>query len=304
MTLVITGASGYIGRHTARRLLERGVPARDLILVSRTPDKLAGFAALGAQLRHGDFTDPSSLAAAFAGAERMFLINAAPDHLPQERDRQAIHRDAIAAAKAAGVAHVVFLSMIGAEQPGNPYHKVEPALRDSGMRWTMLRTAGYADSLGRDARRLYIPQGRIGSRDDGTRKTAYAARDDYCAAAAAVLAGEGHEGKIYNITGPQYSLRDIAALLSELSGKRIAVEQLEGEALRQYMLRRGTDPKIVEMIMKSPGGNAYLGDREDIASDFPRLIGREARTLDEHFAAHKDELLGGAPPADKEPVFT
>lgn len=304
MALVITGASGYMGRRTARLLLERGVPPGDLILVSRTPEKLASFAVLGVRTRYGDFTDPASLAAAFAGAERMFLINAAPDHLPPERDRQAIHRDAIAAAQAAGVAHVVFLSMIGAEQPGNPYYKVEPALRESGMRWTMLRTAGYADSLGRDARRLYIPQGRIGSRDDGTRKTAYAARDDYCAAAAAVLAGEGHDGKVYNITGPQYSLRDIATLLSELSGKRIVVERLEGDALRQYMLMRGTDPKIVEMIMKSPGGNAYLGDREDIASDFPRLIGREARSLHAHFAAHQDELLGGAPPAGEEPVFT
>lgn len=304
MALVITGASGYMGRRTARLLLQGGMSPRDLILVSRTPDKLASFAALGAQIRYGDFTDPASLAVAFAGAERMFLINAAPDHLPQERDRQAIHRDAIAAAKAAAVAHVVFLSMIGAEQPGNPYYTVEPALRDSGMRWTMLRTAGYADSMGRDARRLYVPQGRIGSRDDGTRKTAYASRDDYCAAAAAVLATAGHDAKIYNITGPQYSLRDIAALLSELSGKRIVVEQLEGEALRQYMLMRGTDPKIVAMIMKSPGGNAYLGNREDIASDFPRLIGREARSLHEHFAAHRDELLGGEPPPGQEPVFT
>jgi NAD(P)H dehydrogenase (quinone) len=304
MPLVITGASGYMGRRTARLLIDGGMRPSDLILVSRTPQGLTNFAALGAQIRFGDFTEPTSLGAAFAGGERMFLINAAPDHLPKGRDRQTIHRDAIAAATAAGVGHVFFLSMIGSERPGTPYSEVEPALKESGMRWTMLRTAGYADSLGRDARRLYIPQGRIGSRDDGTRKTAYASRDDFCAAAAAVLAGDGHNHKIYNITGPQSSLRDVAALLSELSGKTIVVEQLQGEELRQYMLARGTDPEIVEMIMKSPGGNAYLGNREDIASDFPRLIGREAHTLHEHFAAHKDELLGGEPPAGQEPVFT
>jgi NAD(P)H dehydrogenase (quinone) len=304
MSLAITGASGYMGRRTARLLLERGTPARDLILISRTPEKLADFAASGAQTRFGDFTDASSLVAAFAGAERMFLINAAPDHLPKGLDRQTVHCDAIAAAKAAGVAHMFFLSMIGSDQPGTPYYRVEPALKASGMRWTMLRTAGYADSLGRDARRLYIPQGRIGSRDDGTRKTAYASRDDYCEAAAAALASDGHDGQAYNITGPQYSLRDVAALLSELSGKTIVVEQLQGEALRQYMLARGTDPEIVEMIMKSPGNAAYLADRTDIASDFPRLIGREAYTLHQHFAAHKAELLGGKPPAGEEPVFT
>jgi NAD(P)H dehydrogenase (quinone) len=285
-------------------LIDGGMRPGDLILVSRSPERLANFAALGAQTRFADFTDPPSLPAAFAGAERMFLINAAPDHLPKGLDRQAVHRDAIAAAKAAGVAHVFFLSMIGSDQPGTPYYKVEPALKDSGMRWTMLRTAGYADSLGRDARRLYIPQGRIGSRDDGTRKTPYASRDDYCAAASAVLTSDGHDGKIYNIIGPQYSLCDVAALLSELSGKRIAVEQLEGEALRQYMLDRGTDPKIVEMIMKSPGHSAYPGNRDDLVSDFPTLIGREARSLREHFAAHKDELLGGEPPPAQEPVFT
>lgn len=304
MTILITGASGYMGRRTARLLIDSGVPATDLILVSRSPAKLADFAARGAQLRRGDFTDPASLVSAFVGADKMFLINAAPDHLPKRSDRAAIHRDTIAAAKAAGVGHVFFLSMIGAEKPGNPYYAVEPALRDSGMRWTMLRTAGYADSMGRDAQRLYIPQGRIGARDDGTRKTAYASRDDFSAAAAAALARGSHEGQIYNITGPQYSLRDIAALLSELSGKRIVVEQLEGEALRQYMLARGTDPQIVEMIMKSPGGAAYLADRTDIASDFPKLIGREAHSLHEHFAAHRDELLGGAPPEGQESVFT
>src|SRR5277367_1171632 len=124
MTILITGASGYMGRHTARRLIESGVPAAELILVSRSPEKLAEFASRGARLRRGDFTDPASLVAAFAGAERMFLINAAPDHLPKGLDRQAVHRDAIAAAKAAGVAHVVFLSMIGSEQPGTPYYTV------------------------------------------------------------------------------------------------------------------------------------------------------------------------------------
>lgn len=304
MSLAITGASGYMGRRTARLLLDRGMPAGDLILVSRTPGTLAEFAARGAETRFGDFTEPQSLVSAFAGAKRMFLINAAPDHLPKGLDRQTVHCDAIAAAKAAGVEHVFFLSMIGSDQPGTPYYRVEPALKASGMRWTMLRTAGYADSLGRDARRLYIPQGRIGSRDDGTRKTPYAARDDYCEAAAAVLTSGAHAGKIYNIIGPQSSLRDVATLLSELSGKNIAVEQLRGEALRQYMLDRGTDPKIVEMIMKSPGHTAYPGNRDDLVSDFRLLIGREAKSLREHFTAHKAELLGGEPPAGEEPVFT
>jgi NAD(P)H dehydrogenase (quinone) len=304
MTILITGASGYMGRHTARLLLASGVPAADLILVSRSPENLADLAARGAQRRRGDFTDPASLVSAFAGADKMFLINAAPDHLPKGLDRQAVHRDAIAAAKAAGVAHVVFLSMIGSDQPGTPYYQVEPALKESGMRWTLLRTAGYADSLGRDVRRLYLPQGRIGSRDDGTRKTPYASRDDYCEAAVTVLTSDGHEGKIYNIVGVQYSMREVAALISELSGKTIAVEQLEGDALRQYMLDRGTDPKIVEMIMKAPRHTAYPGNRDDLVSDFPKLIGREAHSLHEHFAAHRDELLGGAPPEGQEPVFT
>lgn len=304
MSLAITGASGYMGRRAARLLLDRGFLPRDLILISRTPERLALFAARGAETRFGDFTEPRSLVAAFAGVERMFLINAAPDHLPKGLDRQAVHRAAIAAAKAAGVEHVFFLSAVGSEQPGTPYYRVEPALKESGMRWTMLRTASYADSLGRTARQLYIPRGRIGSRDDGTRKAPYASRDDYCEAAAAVLTSEGHAGKIYNIIGPQASMHEVAALLSELSGKNIVVERLEGKALRQYMIERGTDPKIIEMIMKSPRHQGYLGNREDLVSDFPQLIGREAKSLREHFTAHKAELLGGAPPAGQEPIFT
>ena len=96
-------------------------------------------------------------------------------------------------------------------------------------------------------------------------------------------------------------MREVAALLSRISGKPIEIVRLEGEALRRDLLERGMAPYVVEIVMKSPG--AFLADPGHIASDFARLIGREARSLAEHFEAHRHELLTGSPPKGEEAVF-
>ncbi len=97
MSIVITGASGHLGRLTAELVLDR-VPASGVILTTRHPEELSGFAERGAEVRTADFDQPKTLAGAFAGGERLLLIST------QDLGRRvAQHRAAIAAAKEVGV---------------------------------------------------------------------------------------------------------------------------------------------------------------------------------------------------------
>ena len=149
-TLLVTGASGQLGRRVLAHLLDTcAVPPARLIAVTRDPAKLADFAARGVEVRRGDFDDPGSLGEAFKGAGRLLLIST--DALDTPGRRLAQHQAAIAAAKTAGVRHIVYTSMPnpdGSPIPFAPDHLgTEQALALSGRGWTILRNAWYFENL-------------------------------------------------------------------------------------------------------------------------------------------------------------
>jgi NAD(P)H dehydrogenase (quinone) len=229
--IIVSGASGQLGALAVEELLARGVDPRDLILVSRTPEELAAYAQRGAATRFGDFTQPESLPAAYEGGTRLLLISisAGPDNRPQ------LHKNAIDAAKAVGVRHIVYTSTVDAENTdvralsAAMHRETEQILRDSGVAWTMLRNHLYADNVVGQAQRM-LTDGRVVVQPDEI-PTAFVTREDCAAAAAAVLMSAGHENQIYNITGPAAVLRsDIARIASAIAGKPIEVVQgLGGE---------------------------------------------------------------------------
>lgn len=256
--IIISGASGNLGGLTVDALLARGVPANRLILVSRTPEELARYADMGASTRYGDFTEPDSLPAAYAGGKRMLLVSIGGGALPAPRPE--LHQRAIDAAIAAGVELIAYTSWAAISQGDTAgisadHVATEQILRDSGVAWTMLRNSVYMDGVPDQARPMIESgQATVPANDIGM---AYVTRADCAEAAAAVLTTPGHENRVYDITGPEViGTREIAAAAAAVSGRDIRI--IEGGAGRGGL------------------GLAALGF---VSGDFEALTGRPPTSL-------------------------
>jgi NAD(P)H dehydrogenase (quinone) len=270
--LIVSGASGQLGMLTVKELLRRGVPAHDLILVSRTPEKLAEFAALGASTRYGDVDHPDSLPAAFAGGDRMLMISLglAPGNAP----RPPRHKLAFDAAVRAGVRHIVYTSFIGADEGGNPladdHRQSEAYLRASGARWTALRNGFYADSLLQSALQM-AATGKATVRSGATKSAPVTRADCAAAAAGALLGGRRFENQAIDITGPELiDTRDVAKLVGEIVGRHIEVLEQPAAAVPAL----GTPPRVTQAVAE--------------------LSGRPATSVRALLLAHKAELQAAA----------
>lgn len=288
--IVITGASGNYGRGVTDRLIAEG-RASDLILITRKPEKLADRAAQGCIVRYGDFDKPETLEQAVQGAERMLLISGT-----RVGARVVQHKAAIDAAAAAGVGHLVYTSFIGIDDPANPaevrhdHIETERLIRASGCGWTMLRDAHYADAMILMAGPGVMQSGKWFS-NAGEGREAMVWRDDCIESAVAVLTGEGHEGQIYNITGPELqTFREVAAIMAEVTGRVVEYVSLDDEG--QYAMfdamgipRRPVDDLEVAGIpwnsddMVSFGRAIREGFLELCTDDVERLTGRKARSV-------------------------
>ncbi len=291
MTVAITGASGQLGRRVTELLLERLDPS-ELVLVTRRPQELADAAARGVAVRHGDFDDPATLAAAFAGVDRTLLIST--DAIGQRIEQ---HRNAVAAARDAGVRHVAYTSM---QRPAEdnpavvaPEHRAtEEALRESGMAWTFLRNGIYAEFQGPTVEGALAMGTLLTNAGDG--RTAYVSREDCAAVAAAVMAGEGHEQQAYDVTGPDsVSSDDLAALASERGGKPVEVVQLGDEAYVEALVSAGM-PEGLAGTLASFGAAARGGFLAEVSTAVQDLTGRPPRSLRDVLDAASDELGAAA----------
>ncbi len=288
--ILIAGASGQYGSAATDLLIAKG-RVTDLILMTRSPEKLADRIAQGCDVRYGDYDKPETLAAAVQGAEKMLLISGT-----RVGARVVQHKAAIDAAAAAGVKHIAYTSFIGIDDDTNPaevrhdHIETERLIRASGMAWTMLRDAHYADAM-----IIMAGPGMMASKswphNWGDGREAMVWRDDCAACAVAVLTGEGHEGQVYNITGPELqTCAELAALVSEITGTQIASVPLTDE--EQYGMfdamgipRRPVDDQAVGGIPWNSDdmvtfGQAIRGGFLEVCSgDVEKLTGRPARSV-------------------------
>jgi NAD(P)H dehydrogenase (quinone) len=276
MRIAITGASGPLGRTTAGLLLDAVDPA-DVVLISRTPQALADLAARGAETRAGDFGDPSSLAAAFAGIERLLLIStdAVGTRLPEQQG-------AIAAAALAGVRHVVYTSVSQptAENPAAvvPDHTAtEQTLRESGLAWTALRNNIYAHMQVPTVQQAIAAGQLVTNAGDGG--VAYVTREDCAATAVAVLTQDGHEDRAYDITGSQaVTAADLAALATEFGGKPVQLVQVDDGAYVTGLIGAGL-PDPVARLIASIGTATREGFFGTVSTTVEDLTGRAPTPL-------------------------
>lgn len=283
-TLLVTGASGQLGRRVVELLLASGHTS--LIATTRSPEKLAEFAARGVDVRRADFDDPASLGAAFRGADRLLLIST--DVPGPGRIRQ--HQNAVQAAQAAGARHIVYTSIIhsGADSPAAvvPDHRAtEAALEASAVGYTVLRENIYAD-LQLYALGNAIKSGQLFSAA-GEGKTAYITREDVARASAAALAADFNGRRALNITGAEaVTQADLAALASKLSGQQVTYVPIPLEALIQGMVGAGLPRPVAELYASFDVATA-AGEYSAVTGDFEALTGQKPTAISDFLTANQ-----------------
>jgi len=276
MSLVVTGASGHLGRLTVQALLDRGVAANRIIATARTPESLADFADLGVVVRHADYSDPQSLKEAFAGADRVLLIssNAVGQRIEQ-------HRNVIEAAREAGVDLIAYTSAPRADTTkmllAAEHSATEQLIRDSGLDYVFLRNSWYLENYTEQLATTLQHRAILGSAGNG--RVSGASRADYAAAAAAVLAGDGPRNHTYELGGDTaFTLSEYAETLSGLVGETIAyVDQSPAEY--QGFLESVGLPEPIARIMADSDVAVARGDLLVESGDLSRLIGRPTTGL-------------------------
>jgi NAD(P)H dehydrogenase (quinone) len=279
--IVVTGATGHLGRLVIEQLLNR-VPAGEIVAAVRNVEKAADLAARGVDVRHADYDRPETLRAAFRGAEKVLLISA-----NEIGKRASQHRNAIDAVKASGARLLVYTSILKADRSGIGLAKehlaTEEYLRASGVPFAILRNGWYLENYTENLAPALQYGAIAGSAGNG--RVAAAARADYAAAAVEALTGTGHEGKIYELAGDRpFTMTDLAAEVARAAGKPVAYNDLPPAQYQELLLGAGLPAAIAEMLVDADRGLGR-GELDDESGELRRLIGRPTTPLAEAVAA-------------------
>jgi NAD(P)H dehydrogenase (quinone) len=277
MTIAITGATGQLGQLTIQSLLKK-TSAQDIVAVVRNPAKASTLSDLGVDVRQANYTNIETLSAAFAGVEKLLLISSS-----EVGQRAAQHQNVIDAAKNAGVKHIVYTSILHADTSplalAEEHVITEQAIKASGLTYTLLRNSWYTENYTGNLKAAVEHGVILGAAGDG--KIASAARQDYADAAATVLSSEGHDNTTYELAGDQaYTLSELAALVSELSGKTVQYHNLSEQESAQKLVELGLHAGFADILADSDIG-ASQGALFDNSQQLHQLIGRDTTPLTE-----------------------
>ncbi|MFJ2595487.1 SDR family oxidoreductase [Streptomyces erythrochromogenes] len=270
MSIVVTAATGALGRLVVEELLER-VPADRVAVVVRNERKAADLAARGIEVRVADYDDPAALAGAFRPGDRVLLISG-----NEIGRRIAQHTAVIDAAKAAGVAQLAYTGILGGPEAdfelAAEHTATEQAVLASGLPYTFLRNGWYHENYTRELPTALGHGAVVGSAGGG--RIASAARADYAAAAAVALTGEGHLNAIYELSGDTaWSLAEYAAEVSAQSGKEIAYTEVPADRHLKILTGAGVPEGFAAIIVDVDAAIAR-GRLAGTGGDLARLIGR------------------------------
>ena len=269
MTIVVTGATGHLGRLVIESLLAKGVPASEIVGLGRQVDKIAD---LGIDVRHVTYDDVDALTEAFTGADRVLFISGSEvgRRIPQ-------HTNVVTAAKKAGVGLVVYTSAPRADTTdmklATEHLATERMLADSGLPHVVLRNGWYLENYN-------VPQaiehGLFGAAGDG--RIAAATRADFAEAAASALVGDGHAGRVYELGGESFTLAELAAEISRQSGRPVVYTDLPEDKYADLLVGVGL-PRAGAEILADSDRAASRGALDVPRTDLEGLLGRPVTPL-------------------------
>lgn len=281
--IVVTAATGRLGRLTVESLLARGVSPADIAVAVRSPERAADLAARGVQVREGDYDRPETLAPAFAGADRLLFVSASA---PDNDLRIGQHVNVVAAAQEAGVGQVVYTSIVEADT--NPvalavvHNDTEQRIRATGLPYTFLRNSWYFENYTAGVPGAVERGGIVGTTADG--RIAAASIADFAEAAAVVLTTDGHAGRAYELTGDtSWTLADLAAEVTRQSGKQVAHTDLPAEQLAEVLTGAGLPAGLVALLVDAET-HTRTGALGTVTDQLRTLIGRPTTTLSDAVA--------------------
>ncbi|MEQ9877587.1 SDR family oxidoreductase [Pectobacterium aroidearum] len=273
--IAITGASGQLGRLVIAQLLEK-VPASDIVVLVRDVNKVADLSAKGVKVKAADYNQPEALASALQGVDKVLLISSS-----EVGQRAAQHRNVIEAAVKAGVKLVAYTSLLHADKSplalAEEHRQTETLLKDSGLPHVLLRNGWYTENYAASIPAALEHGVFIGSAGEG--KITSATREDFAAAAVAVLTQEGQVGKVYELAGDEpYTLAELAAEISKQSGKSIGYQNLSEAEFTAALVSAGL-PEVFAQIIADSDVGASKGGLFDGGKQLSRLIGRPTTPL-------------------------
>jgi uncharacterized protein YbjT (DUF2867 family) len=281
--ILVTGPTGNVGSEVFTRLVAKGAPA---VAASHNIDKARKQLGADAAVVPFDFTKPETFAGAFEGVEKMFLVRP-PDIADVKKDIA----PALAAAKEAGVKHVVFLSLLGVERnPVVPHRAIEKAVRESGMAWTFLRAGFFMQNLStthrddiRDRNDVFVPAGKG--------KTSFIDVRDIAEVAVIALTEPGHENKAYPLSGAvALTYEEVAREMTDVLGRPVRYSNPSARNFGKEMRRRGTPLPFI-LVMNGLYTVCRVGGAAQVTPDAERLLGRRPITLRQFVEDYKDTWM-------------
>lgn len=277
----ILGASGRLGSSTLKRSVECCNDPGNFVALVRQPSKVEEWARNGVLVRRADYDDRASLVKALEGVDRLLLVpsTGAPSH----RVRQ--YENAIAAAREAGVEHLIHFGLVPATVEAafvaTPFLLyAESAVRTSGLAWTILRNGLYSDPIA-DWVPTILELGFI-PYPTGDGRCAYVTRDDIARAAAAVLCGGGHEGKVYKLTGPaSLGTADLAAIVNRVTGREVSGRNATDQDYIDICREQGEPEGMIQTLL-SLCHTVRDGHLDVASSDIELLTGEPAEPFEDY----------------------
>lgn len=274
-TYAVTGATGHFGSLAVLALLDRGVPAQDVVALVRDAAKAQPLAERGVQVRVADYNEAKTLGTALAGVDRLLFVSG-----NEVGQREAQHRNVVQAARAAGVSRIAYTSIARAEENSMPlgveHRATEALLAASGIPALVLRNSwyleNYTDQLGQ-----YLAAGAvIGA--TGEARISAAPRADYAQAAAAALVDDAAPG-VYELGGPAFTMGEFAAAVSAALGRELPYRNVSLEEFEAGLVAAGLDAGTAAFVTALERG-AAAGELHVPVAGLERLLGRPATDLE------------------------